>query len=114
MGYVEGSLQKRSGAHSEEVPKEHGEGGQRLLYKGANEERLGLVDESNLQFSHHIASIRMICSNTISFERGPRSERGPGSARARLKGSKLKLFTRARADPGPHSPQGPLSRENLL
>ena len=49
--------------------------------------------------------------NTISFERGPRSERGPGSARARVKGSKLKFFLRARADPGPHSPRGPLSRE---
>ena len=51
--------------------------------------------------------------NTISFERGPRSERGPGSARARVKGSKLKLAC-ARADPGPHSPRGPLSREILL
>ena len=32
-----------------------------------------------------------VTANTISFERGPRSERGPGSARALLKGSKLKL-----------------------
>ena len=77
MGYVEGSLQKRSGAHSEEVPKEHCEGGQRLLYKGANEERLGLVDESNLPFSHHIASIRMICSYTISFGVGRPGHRRP-------------------------------------
>ena len=34
--------------------------------------------------------------------------------RARVKGYKLKLFFRARADPGPHSPRGPLSREILF
>ena len=51
--------------------------------------------------------------NTISFERGPRSERGPGSARAR-QGLQLEASMRARADPGPHSPRGPLSREILL
>ena len=66
-GYVEGSLQKRSGAHSEEVPKEHGEGGQRLLYKGENEERLGLVGESNLKSSHHIVSI---CFNPYDLLKG--------------------------------------------
>ena len=31
--------------------------------------------------------------------------------RARVKGSKLKLFKHARADPGPHSPRGSLSRK---
>ena len=65
LGYVEGSLQKRSGAHSEEVPKEHGQGGQRLLYKGENEERPGLASESNFKFSHQIVSIHMIFSRVI-------------------------------------------------
>ena len=43
-------------------------------------------------------------SNTLSFERGPWGERGPGrAARARAKmASILKPFWRAR--PGPHSP----------
>ena len=46
--------------------------------------------------------------NTISFERGPRSERGPGSARARVKGSKLKLAcARART-------QDPIHPEDLF
>ena len=53
-------------------------------------------------------------SNTLSFERGPWGERGPGrAARARAKmASILRPFWRARAArPGPHSPWGPLSRE---
>ena len=43
-------------------------------------------------------------SNTLSFERGPWGERGPGrAARARAKMAPiLKPFWRAR--PGPHSP----------
>ena len=43
--------------------------------------------------------------NAISFERGPQSERGPGSARARVKGSKLKLCTRARGPRTPFTPR---------
>ena len=50
--------------------------------------------------------------NTISFERGPRSERFLGP-RAR-QGLQIEASMRARADPGPHSPRGPLSREILL
>ena len=61
------------------------------------------------QFSHHIASIRMICSNTISFERGPRSERGPGSARARASRAPNWSFLRARA-----RTQDPIHPEDLF
>ena len=56
-------------------------------------------------------------SNTLSFERGPWGERGPGrAARARAKmASILRPFWRARAArPGPHSPWGPLSREIFI
>ena len=41
--------------------------------------------------------------NKISFERGPQGEWGPGSARARVKSPKWKLFRRARAR-GPRTP----------
>jgi len=41
--------------------------------------------------------------NTISLEKGPRGEWGPGSARARKKLQFGALDARARADPGPLS-----------
>ena len=56
--------------------------------------------------------------NKISFERCPRSERGPGCARAaRQNGLLNEAFLarpRAARSSGPHLPQGPLSKEILL
>ena len=52
--------------------------------------------------------------NTISFERGPRSERVLGPRARARQGLQIEASMRARADPGPHSPRGPLSREILL
>ena len=63
-------------------------------------------DIYNLEYIYNYIYIYDCICNTISFERGPRSERRPGSARARQNGFNFETFlARARGPRTPFTPR---------